>query len=335
MHLKWLEDFVTLAETRSFSEAAQLRHVTQPAFGRRIRALETWMRTDLVDREGCRPALTPAGKLFLDLAADIVERLEDTRTMLAEEGRRPASTLTVAASHTLSVHYYPKFLGEIDVASAGITSSLVSVNSHEGILRLADGGCDLLISYHHPQIAVGLDRERFPYLTLGHDEMVPLSKPGPDGRPLHALPGTEEAPANFLTYAPSIFMGRAVSGMLANPPAPLFLRATYTTDMSQAVKAMMLDGRGLGWLPRSSVEAELAAGLLVSAVPPEAGPREAWNAPLELRVYRAADNRKAVLCDLWSSLLARFGRSGAAGVPDARLAQVGAETAFAEVSPDF
>ena len=34
MHIKWLEDFITLAQTRSFSRAAELRHVTPP----RIRA---------------------------------------------------------------------------------------------------------------------------------------------------------------------------------------------------------------------------------------------------------------------------------------------------------
>ena len=37
---KWLEDFVSLAETRSFSRSALLRHITQPAFSRRIQALE-------------------------------------------------------------------------------------------------------------------------------------------------------------------------------------------------------------------------------------------------------------------------------------------------------
>ncbi len=40
METKWLEDFVSLAETRSFSRSAQLRHMTQPAFSRRIQALD-------------------------------------------------------------------------------------------------------------------------------------------------------------------------------------------------------------------------------------------------------------------------------------------------------
>ena len=42
MQLKWLEDFVALAQERSFTRAAELRHVTHLAFGRRIRALESW-----------------------------------------------------------------------------------------------------------------------------------------------------------------------------------------------------------------------------------------------------------------------------------------------------
>ncbi len=62
METKRLEDFVSLAETRSFSRSAQLRHVTQPAFSRRIQALEGWAGTDLVDRSSYPTRLTPAGQ---------------------------------------------------------------------------------------------------------------------------------------------------------------------------------------------------------------------------------------------------------------------------------
>ncbi len=42
MELKWLEDFLSLADSGSFSRSAEQRHVSQPAFSRRIRALEAW-----------------------------------------------------------------------------------------------------------------------------------------------------------------------------------------------------------------------------------------------------------------------------------------------------
>jgi DNA-binding transcriptional LysR family regulator len=50
MNLIWLEDFLALAATGNFSRAAEDRHSSQPAFSRRIRALEEWVGVDLFDR---------------------------------------------------------------------------------------------------------------------------------------------------------------------------------------------------------------------------------------------------------------------------------------------
>ena len=68
---KWLEDFVSLAETRSFSRSAQLRHVTQPALSRRIQSLEAWAGIELVDRSSYPTRLTSAGET---LHAQALER---------------------------------------------------------------------------------------------------------------------------------------------------------------------------------------------------------------------------------------------------------------------
>ena len=76
METKWLEDFVSLAETRSFSRSAQLRHVTQPAFSRRIQALEAWAGIDLVDRSSYPTRLTPAGETFHGQALEVLDALQ-------------------------------------------------------------------------------------------------------------------------------------------------------------------------------------------------------------------------------------------------------------------
>jgi DNA-binding transcriptional LysR family regulator len=57
LELVWLEDFSALAEYGSFVRAAEARHVTQPAFSRRVRALENWMGVELFVR-------TPQGSLL-------------------------------------------------------------------------------------------------------------------------------------------------------------------------------------------------------------------------------------------------------------------------------
>ena len=82
MDTKWLEDFVSLAETRSFSRSAQLRHVTQPAFSRRIQSLEAWAGTDLVDRSSYPTRLTAAGATLYPKALDLLEALHNTRAAL-------------------------------------------------------------------------------------------------------------------------------------------------------------------------------------------------------------------------------------------------------------
>ena len=82
METKWLEDFVSLAETRSFSRSAQLRHVTQPAFSRRIQALEAWAGIDLVDRSSYPTRLTPAGETLHAQALEMLDSLQATRNMM-------------------------------------------------------------------------------------------------------------------------------------------------------------------------------------------------------------------------------------------------------------
>ena len=102
MQLKWLEDFVALAQERSFTRAAELRHVTHPAFGRRIRALEAWAGTPLVEREGSPVRLTPAGEAFLDSAEQIVRTLAQSQEELRAAAGRKAHTITLATGRTLA-----------------------------------------------------------------------------------------------------------------------------------------------------------------------------------------------------------------------------------------
>ena len=88
METKWLEDFVSLAETRSFSRSAQLRHVTQPAFSRRIQSLEAWAGSDLVDRSSYPTRLTPAGETLYDQALEVLQALQRQAV-----GRQPRSVV--------------------------------------------------------------------------------------------------------------------------------------------------------------------------------------------------------------------------------------------------
>ena len=79
---KWLRDFLVLAQTKSFSRAAQLRHITQPAFSRRIKALENHLDCKLINRLYQPLQLTEKGILFEQSAQKIINELDLTFALL-------------------------------------------------------------------------------------------------------------------------------------------------------------------------------------------------------------------------------------------------------------
>jgi DNA-binding transcriptional LysR family regulator len=85
MDTKWVEDFICLADTRSFSRSASARHSSQSAFSRRIQSLEVWLGTELVDRSSTPPSLTPAGRQFHGVAVDLVKQINQVRNNLRHQ----------------------------------------------------------------------------------------------------------------------------------------------------------------------------------------------------------------------------------------------------------
>ena len=107
METKWLEDFVSLAETRSFSRSAQLRHITQPAFSRRIQALEAWAGIELVDRSSYPTRLTPAGETLHAQALEMLSHLQAARTMMRAHPGGGQDVIEFAVPHSLAFTFFP------------------------------------------------------------------------------------------------------------------------------------------------------------------------------------------------------------------------------------
>jgi len=189
METKWLEDFVSLAETRSFSRSAQLRHVTQPAFSRRIQALEAWAGTDLVDRSSYPTRLTPAGETLYAQSLEMLQALQSTRAMLRGHTSAGKDVIEFAVPHTLAFTFFPAWVTSLREKFGPIKSRLIALNVHDAVMRLVEGSCDLLIAYHHSAQPFQLDPDRYDMVTLGQEVLAPYVKPDADGRAAAAVPG--------------------------------------------------------------------------------------------------------------------------------------------------
>lgn len=296
MDLKWLEDFVSLAETRSFSRSAAQRNVTQPAFSRRIRALEAWVGCDLVDRSVYPTMLTPAGKAFRERAAEMLQQLYETRSVLRGQQKLPGNAVQFAVSHTLTFTHLPVWLPQIEEHFGPIMAQVLATNVHDGVLALIEGSCDLLLCYQHPQIPLLLDDERYGHICIGQERMMPYSTCATNGIAAFRLPGTKAHPLPCHSYTPNSFLGRTVDMILQHAPEPPHFQRRRQADMAEALKALLLTGKGIAWLPERAAMHEVATGQLAVA-----GGME-WSVELEVRLYRANDNAKPIISRLWAFL---------------------------------
>ncbi|MFP8968311.1 LysR family transcriptional regulator [Pokkaliibacter sp. CJK22405] len=105
-----LHAFIAVAESRSFSQAAERLFLTQPAISKRIAGLEEQLGKRLFDRVGRQIQLTEAGKLLLARSYLLFDMMEDTRRALDNLDGEIAGTLTFATSHHIGLHRLPPVL---------------------------------------------------------------------------------------------------------------------------------------------------------------------------------------------------------------------------------
>ena len=286
MDRKWLEDFVSLAETRSFSRSAQLRHVTQPAFSRRIQALEAWAGLDLVDRSSYPTRLTLAGETFHAQALEVLAALQATRNMMRGLQAGGSDMIEFAVPHTLAFTFFPQWLMDLRRRFGALKSRLIALNVHDAVMRLTEGSCDLLVAYHHPTQPLQLNAERYEMLSLGQETLAPYAKAGADGKPMFRIALGNQPRVPFLSYGAGAYMARLVEAILKQAPAAPALETIYETDMAEGLKAMALEGHGVAFLPASSVKKELRARRLVPAGPLQEDAGHAYEVTMEVRIYR-------------------------------------------------
>lgn len=298
MEIKWLEDFLSLTKTRSFSQSAIARNVTQSTFSRRIKALETWLGVALVDRSTYPTRLTEAGLAFKTTAEELLHRIYQDRQQLRQASARLEDQVSFSAMHTLSLNFFPKWLTSLEHSLGSLNTRLIADNIHNCVELLIDGSCEFLLCFSHDATPVLIDEKHFPYATLGNDRLIPVS--GVDGKrlPRYRLPTKRAAPAPYLAYAPDSLLGRAVEQRLQSASRRCHLAPCYENSMAEALKAMAIQGHGLAWLPHMSIRGDLRSGRLARAGD------ESWDIPLEIRLYRALGTGSPQVEAIWEHVLA-------------------------------
>ncbi|MFD1328369.1 LysR family transcriptional regulator [Mycoplana ramosa] len=295
MELKWLEDFTTLAQTLSFSRAAEERNVTQSAFSRRIKQLEVWLGVTLVSRATFPAELTREGRTFLPVAQETIRNFYATRDALRPH--KNDQTLTFSALHTLTVTFFPEWLNSVAKRLSGIRSRLSPDKGgiEDNIGTLVDGEADFLLTYAHPAVPFLLDSKLFPYCVLGTERVIPVCRADAGVQTLDAAIESGE-PVPYLSYGDFSFFGVALSKHFAARPT-FTRRIVHENTISIGLKTMALAGWGLAWLPESLIRQELAEGSLIRA-----SDDPAWDLEAQIRIYRHAATGRPIVEAFWQAI---------------------------------
>ncbi|HEV7326524.1 MAG TPA: LysR substrate-binding domain-containing protein [Bosea sp. (in: a-proteobacteria)] len=293
MELRLLHDFLSIASTSSFSRSAEDRHVTQPAFSRRIRSLEAWVGTALVDRSTYPTTLTPAGHIFRSAAEDLLRRLETARRDMAALRGERADVVVIAALHSLSTAFVPEWLHWLEQRISSLHCRLLSENTLDAVDALSQGSVDLLLSFAHEDSAALLHPTRFPSILIGRDIALPVCRPDECGLPTERLPGCSEAPLRLLAYAPGSYLGRIVDEKIDAFRPRIHVERRYENSFTEGLKALAAAGHGCAWLPLRSVQKELETGQLVRAGGSE------WDVALQIRLFRNGDGLRRGADAVW------------------------------------
>lgn len=300
MNFLWFRDLANLEKVGNFSLAARLSASSQPAFSRRIQALEAWVGTALVDRSSRPVRLTPSGELMLEAGSQALARVESSRQQVRESIAQPGRyVVSFAAQHSIGWRFYPQWLQAFEASFGPIPSRLRADNLPDCLAALERGEVDFVMGYDGRGAAHARGGRAFDSIVIGHDSLVPVSKTGGDGQPLHSLASRGSTPIPYLRFGASAPLGRVVEALVADAKLGRRLNPVYENAMSGALRVQVREGLGVAWLPLSLVEPDIEAGLLSLAGTP------AHTRELVIRLYSRPQDHNALVGRIWAYLLAR------------------------------
>ncbi len=282
----WLEDFLAVLDEGGFSRAADRRAVSQPAFSRRIRALEDWVGTTLFDRNTHSVRLTAAGERFRPVAEEMLRRLQAGRQDALRAAQAASETLRFASTHVLSLTFFPSWLRLLET-SAPMTSTvqLTADNMAACEKFMLEGRAQFLLCHHHPAASNRLANDAFVSIALGSDVLAPVAAPARRRKPSMDGP--------FLAYTSESGMGRILVAAWAAEGKPSPAEPVFSSHLASVLAAMAREGRGIAWSPLSLVREDLEAGRLVRV-----GERSD-EVPMEIRLFRPKPRQSPAAEALW------------------------------------
>ena len=249
MQIESLKVFCDLAETTSFTKAAQINGVTQSAVSQQISSLETKFATTLIERSKKRFTLTKEGETLYKYSKQIVQSYDELRHKIQEIQNVVTGTIKVVTIYSIGLHelppYLKKFLKKHPTVNVSVEYRRATQLYEDIISGMADIG---LVAY--PQ-----KDPRLHVTSLAEDMLVLICHPD---HPLAQKPKvklSEIASHKFIAFEPDIPTRRAIDKILRDRNVEVDHAMEF--DNIETVKRAVEIDAGISIVPRSPVAQEV------------------------------------------------------------------------------
>jgi LysR family transcriptional regulator, transcriptional activator of the cysJI operon len=276
---------IALAETGSFSAAADRLSISQSAASQRLRALESVLNVRLLERGRGLPraALTEAGELTLAAAREILARWEALERTLAEQrDSEPGGALSVATVYSIGLHTLTPALNAFLTEYPQVNLRLQYLRTDRIYDALLAGTIDCGI------VACPRERAGVEVVALADEPMVAIVAPRHPLAQRVALGAPDLEGQNFVAFDSDIPTRGLIDAWLS--AGGTVVRVVQAFDNIETIKRVVEIGLGIAIVPEPTVRREVRDGALV-VLPLQGG---ALNRPTGVLLRRGAARSRAL-----------------------------------------
>lgn len=260
MRLEWLEDILAILRAGSLNRAADLRHLTQSAFSRRIKSIEEYVGVELLDRSHKPAQLRGAVLEQQDKLEQLSSGLRELLYELRHQDHQVKNRVVVASQHSIVTSLAPMLIKQV-ANEMDMHIRLRSANRDECLVLLVTKQADIALTYRSPAENLPIDEEYLEQIDCGEELLIPVFNAHAIAE-LDAQYQSGELP--IISYPADVFLGEVMQRtILPRLRTQLVLRGKAESAFTVAVLQLALAGVGVGWVPQSLASKEIRYGNLI------------------------------------------------------------------------
>ena len=256
MQIQTFKVFADLAETASFSRAAEINGITQSAVSQQMRTIEQRYHVKLVERGRKNFSLTPEGRVFLEASREILGTLEGLGARIHKLQNVVAGELRIATIFSIGLHELPPYLKSYRRSHPDVDVRVEYRRSSEIYGSVLEGRADVGL------VAYPSQRRGLKVIPFWSDRLVLICPPGHPLATRRRIAFSALSGQKFIAFEPDLPTRREIDRKFR--AAGVRVKLALEFDNIETVKRAVEVENAVSIVPETTVRHEVESGSLVA-----------------------------------------------------------------------